>query len=104
MNIFKTFSNCLQNKSWSLNEGFSSFMFCRYLSMSRETIKYAEALNIHSNMDDETQYEFIKGLKKPHYIRWIQIPKNEPTEFEKELSEKYNISLKKAKEYADCIN
>ena len=106
MNIFKTFSNCLQSKSYTLNEGFDSFMFCRYLSMHKDTIAYAQILNQYYRcMDEGTQYEFVKNLKKPSYIRWIKYTKDSTKVEESlilQLMERYEISKKKAQEYAEC--
>lgn len=105
MNIFKTFSNCLQSKSYTLNEGFDSFMFCRYLSMHKDTIAYAQILNqFYRCMDDEIQYEFVKNLKKPSFIKWIKYTKDSTKVDDSEISylmEKYEISKKKALEYAN---
>ena len=106
MNIFKTFSNCLQSKSYSLNEGFDSFMFCRYLSMNKQTLPYAQILNqYYRNLDDESQYEFIKNLKKPSFIKWISYKsKNNENLSQDKISkymELYGISKRKAIEYAE---
>ena len=109
MNIFKTFSNCLQSKSFSLNEGFDSFMFCRYLGMNKQTLPYAQILNqYYKYMDDETQYEFVKNLKKPSFIKWISYKSKNTIDGNTEelvlkYMQKYNLSRKRAQEYAELI-
>ena len=105
MNIFKTFGNALNGRAYNPEDGFDSFMFCRYLSHSPQTIQYAQALNLYYNqLDDESQYEFIRALRTPGYIKWIKndSEKSEDSEIA-ELVKKYKISKTKAKDYLECI-
>lgn len=96
-NIFNTFSNCLKQFQYNPDDEFNSFMFCRYLSNSPKTIKAAQVINIYYNqMDNQIQYEFIKNLNPPRFIRWISIPKEPDYQ---EIMEKYNISKEKARDY-----
>lgn len=101
-NIFNTFSNCLKQYKYNPEDEFNSFMFCRYLSNSPKTIKAAQVINIYYNqMDNQTQYEFVKGLNPPRFIKWISIPKEPDLT---NLVEKYNISKEKARDYNSILN
>lgn len=104
MDIFKTFSNCLQKKAYNPSDGFNSFMFCRYLGNSPQTIQYGNAINcLYKYLDDASQYEFVKGLRTPSFIRWIKVPKEPDTKELQEISQKYDISLEKAKDYLEIL-
>ena len=45
-NIFEQFTNCLKDKDYNESLGFNSFMFCRFLGSSPNTLQLANAINI----------------------------------------------------------
>lgn len=104
MNIFKTFGNCLKGQAYNPSDGFDSFMFCRYLGMDKQTINLAQVINVYYNqLDNDSQYEFVRSLKTPYYIKWIKTDKQEETNEILEISKKYKISIQKAKDYKECL-
>ena len=101
--MFRNFNNCLHNKSFDKSLPFNSFMFCRYFSFNSQTLKYANFLNTYYNLDPEVQYEFIRNLPKPKYIKWVPIS-NTKLDSISDVCKKYKISESKAIEYLSILN
>jgi len=103
-NIFQQFSNCLNNKPYDESIGFSSFMFCRYLSFSPQTIHSANNLNYYYNIPDQLQYEYIRNSPHPKFIRWIGTNKKIPSNDELDrIQRKYKCNTQIALDYYDIL-
>lgn len=100
------------NKSHQFTEEelkkFNSFMFCRWLSGTFDTLKIAQCINLNYNIPDELQLKLaqysLNGRK-----RFIPFPKalKMDEEYEnnlKYISEYYNVSLDKAKIYLELMS
>ena len=101
--MFRNFNNCLHNKDFDKSLPFNSFMFCRYFSFNSQALKYANFLNTYYNLDPEIQYEFIRNLPKPKYIKWIPIS-NTKLDSINEICKKYKVSEFKAIEYLNILS
>ena len=109
--MFNVFKNVM-NKSHQFTEEelkkFNSFMFCRWLSGTFDTLKIAQCINLNYSIPDELQLKLaqyaLNGRK-----RFIPFPKalkmNEEYENNlKYISEYYNVSLDKAKMYLELMS
>ena len=87
-------------------EKIAPFVFCRWLSGSRDTIFDANKLNLYYNIPIISQYDLIKA-KYAGKIGYIPYPKNVWNDSSKNvefLSKHFKISEEKAKEYLDYIS
>lgn len=102
---FIQFNNCLRNKAYEPDLPFVSFMFCRFLGNNLNMINYANFINCYySVLSDESQFKFIQSIKnKPRNIQWIKTDKSEIPENISEISNKYKISHKKARDYNEIL-
>ena len=109
--MFNVFKNVM-SKSHQFTEEelkkFNSFMFCRWLSGTFDTLKIAQCINLNYNIPDELQLKLaqyaLNGKK-----RFIPFPKalkmNEEYENNlKYISEYYNVSIDKAKMYLELMS
>lgn len=66
-------------KSNDFDKHFSQFMVCRYLSMSKHLLPYAEYLNtVQTTLDKKSFYQLAYSLipkQKTSFIRYIKKPK-----------------------------
>lgn len=109
--MFNVFKNVM-SKSHQFTEEelkkFNSFMFCRWLSGTFDTLKIAQCINLNYSIPDELQLklaQYVLNGKK----RFIPFPKalkmNEEYENNlKYISEYYNVSLDKAKMYLELMS
>lgn len=104
--MFNVFKNCLVASHEFTDEElkkFNSFMFCRWLSGTYDTLKIAQCINLNYQMPSEIQLKLAQSLLKGKK-RFIPFPKavKMDEEYEKKLkyiSEYYNVSLNNAKLY-----
>lgn len=75
--MFNVFKKCLDPKSTLTPEDlnkFNSYIFCRWLSGSYETLRYAQFINTNYHLPDDIQFKFVQkalnGRKK-----YIPFPK-----------------------------
>lgn len=109
--MFNVFKNVLSPKHQFTDEElkkFNSFMFCRWLSGTFETLKIAQCINLNCRIPDELQLKLaqcaINGKK-----RFIPFPKSAKLDEQYEeklkyISQYYNVSLEKAKLYYRFMN
>lgn len=100
-NIFEQFNNCLKNKDYQESLGFNSFMFCRFLSSSPQTLQLANILNqLYKNLDDKSQYNIVRYIpNKPSFIKFINKDVNVNNPEIERIINKYKVNREKAIEY-----
>ena len=105
--MFKVFNDCIRGNAWDSESKLNSFMFCRFLASSPQTIFYANFINCrYRELPDEAQYKFIQSIKnKPKYIQYVAAPKTGATpEDYDDIMARYDISPNKAREYLEILN
>ena len=103
-NIFEQFTNCLKDKDYNESLGFNSFMFCRFLGSSPNTLQLANAINIlYKNLPDNAQYDLVRYTKnKPKFIKFTKAI-SEPESI-KNIQLKYKVKKETAKLYSSILD
>lgn len=107
--MFKTITSSLDvKKKPSLDEiqKIPSFIFCRWLAGTPQTIFASNMINQYYDIPIECQYQMIKSAFAGK-IRFIPYPKSSKENDSKDveyISMYFNISIEKAREYLTLIS
>lgn len=103
-NIFEQFTNCLKDKDYNESLGFNSFMFCRFLGSSPNTLQLANTINIlYKNLPDNAQYNLVRYVKnKPKFIKFTKAESE--SESIKNIQLKYKVNKETAKLYSSILD
>jgi hypothetical protein len=84
-------------------KAYSAFMVNRGLSYFPDTVLQANLMNIHHHTDNRLQYDFLRSSirKKKRYSKWF---KNSEDQTLTVITEYYNCSMQKAKEYSNILS
>lgn len=104
-NIFKNFSNCLQNKDYDETHGFNSYIFCKYLRSSPQMLMISNIINFYYKyIPDKSQFTMVRLMNnKPKYIKFIGSANVADDDTIDLISKKYKISKQKAREYNEIL-
>ena len=107
--MFTVFKKVLNPKSVFSDEDIkkvSDFVFCRWLACNANTMQIAQMFNLYSNIPVEVKLKCAQNIinGRIRYIPYIKSEKEIKDEDINTLSEYFNISISKAKMYAEFIS
>jgi len=84
-------------------KAYSAFMVNRGLSYFPDTVLHANLMNIHHHTDSRLQYDFLRSSirKKKRYSKWFKSSEDQTLTV---ITEYYNCSMQKAKEYSNILS
>ena len=76
--------------------GYNSFMVNRYLSYFKDTVLYANEMNINHNIDNRLQFDFLINMvrKRKRFSKWEKVVSESDVEVVKEY---YGYNNEKAR-------
>jgi hypothetical protein len=107
-NIFDVIKNLtyIKNEDDLNTEFFNPYMINRYLTMDENYFIYGLLMNRYSDIPKEYQerFMFLTIPKKYTFLKYVKKNSNFKEESVQEISDKYNISLKKSVEILEFLN
>jgi hypothetical protein len=107
MNHFDFIKDVQEQKKYIIegNENFyKPFMVNRGLSYYRETIAYAQMMNMHSDLDPKLQYDFLFHSVRKCKNRPVKWAKEQNPEYLKSVMQYYQYSREKAVKVLEILN
>ena len=84
-------------------KGYNPFLTNRQLSYFEDTIHVANAMNMHSNLENELQFSFLINIVRPkkRFAKWAKTEHHDDLEA---VVEYYGYSYEKAKQIMDILS
>lgn len=84
-------------------KAYNAYMINRGLSYFPDTVLQANLMNMNYHADVRLQYDFLRAAvsKKKRFSKWFKNSKQDDLEL---ISEYYNCSMQKAKEYKGLLS
>lgn len=105
MATFFDYLNAINNKTdveGDLNKDYNPWMVNRGLSLTEDTVYWANEMNRHYHLDKDMQFAFLYSAvsKRKRFPKW---PKKDKVDDLAPIMEWFNVSPRRAAEYASIL-